>query len=35
VPITTIVFDLDGVIIDSEDLWHEVRRDFAAAQARH
>jgi HAD superfamily hydrolase (TIGR01509 family) len=31
VPITTIVFDLDGVIIDSEDLWHEVRRDFTAA----
>ena len=29
--ITTIVFDLDGVILDSEEVWHEVRRDFAAA----
>jgi len=31
VQITTIVFDLDGVILDSEEVWHEVRRDFAAA----
>ncbi|MGZ4198917.1 MAG: HAD family hydrolase [Thermoleophilia bacterium] len=30
-PITTIVFDLDGVILDSEEVWHEVRRDFTAA----
>ena len=30
-PITTIVFDLDGVLIDSEDLWNEVRRDFTVA----
>jgi len=25
------VFDLDGVIIDSEQLWHDVRREFALA----
>jgi HAD superfamily hydrolase (TIGR01509 family) len=31
VQLDTIVFDLDGVIIDSEQLWHEARRDFAAA----
>jgi HAD superfamily hydrolase (TIGR01509 family) len=27
--IDAIVFDLDGVIIDSEELWNEVREDFA------
>jgi len=31
VQITTVVFDLDGVILDSEEVWHEVRRDFTAA----
>ena len=30
-PITAIVFDLDGVVIDSEELWNEVRRDFTVA----
>lgn len=30
-PVTTIVFDLDGVILDSEDLWDEVRRDFTVS----
>lgn len=29
-PLQGIVFDMDGVIIDSEETWHEVRRDFVA-----
>jgi HAD superfamily hydrolase (TIGR01509 family) len=29
--IRAIVFDMDGVLVDSEPVWHEVRREIAAA----
>lgn len=32
--IEAIVFDLDGVIIDSEEVWEEVRRGFVAEHGR-
>jgi HAD superfamily hydrolase (TIGR01509 family) len=32
--IGAVVFDLDGVIVDSEIWWDEARRDFAAARGR-
>jgi len=28
--VDVVVFDMDGVLLDSEQCWHEVRRDFSA-----
>ena len=33
--IEAVVFDLDGVLIDSEPVWEEVRRDFVASHGGH
>ncbi len=33
--IDTVIFDLDGVIVDTEQAWRDVRRDFAAAHGGH
>ncbi len=33
--IDTVIFDLDGVILDTEQVWHTVRRDFALAHGGH
>jgi HAD superfamily hydrolase (TIGR01509 family) len=32
--VRAVVFDLDGVLIDSEEIWDEVRRDLAARAGR-
>ncbi|WP_430780325.1 HAD family hydrolase [Actinoplanes sp. G11-F43] len=32
--IEAVVFDLDGVIIDTEEVWEEVRRDYVAEHGR-
>jgi len=34
VTIEAVVFDLDGVIIDTEEVWEEVRRGYAAEHGR-
>ena len=33
--IDTIIFDLDGVLIETEQEWNEVRREFAARHGAH
>ena len=33
--IDTVIFDLDGVILDTEEVWNEVRRDFSVAHGGH
>jgi HAD superfamily hydrolase (TIGR01509 family) len=33
--IDTVIFDLDGVILDSEDVWNSVRQEFALAHGGH
>jgi HAD superfamily hydrolase (TIGR01509 family) len=33
--IDTVIFDLDGVIIDTEEVWNDVRHDFAVAHGGH
>jgi HAD superfamily hydrolase (TIGR01509 family) len=33
--IDTIIFDLDGVIIDTEEIWDRVRHDFALTHGGH
>ena len=33
--IDTIIFDLDGVIVDTEQVWSDVRREFATANGGH
>jgi HAD superfamily hydrolase (TIGR01509 family) len=35
VSIDTVIFDLDGVIIDTEEVWNGVRHDFAVAHGGH
>jgi HAD superfamily hydrolase (TIGR01509 family) len=34
-PVRAIVFDLDGVLVDTETWWYEVRVEFAAALGKH
>jgi HAD superfamily hydrolase (TIGR01509 family) len=35
VSIDTVIFDLDGVILDSEEVWNSVRHEFAEAHGGH
>ncbi len=35
VSIDTVIFDLDGVIIDTEEVWNDVRHDFAVGHGGH
>ncbi len=35
VSIDTVIFDLDGVIIDTEEVWNDARNDFAVAHGGH
>jgi HAD superfamily hydrolase (TIGR01509 family) len=30
IPVQAVVFDMDGVLVESEDIWREVREEFAA-----
>ncbi len=34
-PIDTVIFDLDGVLIETEQEWNEVRKEFAARHGGH
>lgn len=33
--VDTVIFDMDGVILDTEQVWNEVRHDFAVAHGGH
>lgn len=33
--IDTVIFDMDGVILDTEEVWNQVRYDFAVAHGGH
>lgn len=35
VSIETIIFDLDGIILNTEEMWNSVRHDFALAHGGH
>jgi HAD superfamily hydrolase (TIGR01509 family) len=33
--IDTVIFDLDGVLLETEEIWNEVRHDFAVSHGGH
>ena len=33
--IDTIIFDLDGVLFETEEVWNDVRHEFAVAHGGH